>query len=141
MYNPNRRNRNIGTAKQGYKRNSNNKMEIPYSKWRVFYENLKKHQTIKKLINGHEFLFIIEQTRPNYKHACSTEDIERIISYIPKQDYGDLKFIILRQPNRKEELLSSAWGRYDPLFAYKDEIFPAIILEAVNYTQTLINME
>jgi len=61
MYNPTRRNRNIGTAKQGH--GSNNKLTIPspcvVSK--DFYERLGSYEKVERLINGHAFLFIMKQ--------------------------------------------------------------------------------
>ena len=137
MYNPTRINKNIGTAKQGY--GQDNEMTIPYSyaKQKSFYENFADYKTVKKVINGQEFLFIIEQTRPGYEHACSIDDITKVIAHIPSQDYGDLKFFVLRQPKRKEEILSPAWGRWIPSYSFKNESRPAIIIEAQDYTKIL----
>lgn len=131
MYNPTRRNRNIGTSKQG--QGQNNIMSIPYVHNKEFYENLTDYKTIKKTIKEHEFIFVSEHTKPGYEHACSVEDIERIVKQIPNKDYGDLKFFVLRQPKRKEEILSSVWGRLIMSFSFNNESKPAIIIEALDY--------
>ena len=131
--NPTRRNRNIGTAKQGF--GQNNKLTIPQpcGVLKSFYERLVDYQKIKSVINGHEFLFIIEQTRTDSEHSCSVADIETIIEQIPNEDYGELKLIVLRQPKRKEEILSPTWGRLIYSYEFENDYFPAIIIDAVDF--------
>lgn len=130
-----RRNRNIGTSKQGY--GLNNKMKIPHPiygsdlKW--FPERLGKYQKIKRKINEHEFVFIVEELHLDAYHSCSVDDVAKIIKHIPLEDYGDLKFIVFRQPKRKEMILSSVWGRLIYYFEFEDECYPAIILESIQY--------
>jgi hypothetical protein len=133
--NPTRRNRNIGTSKQGY--GQNNKLTIPESCGilKSFYERLVDYKKIKRTINGHDFLFIIELTRKNSKHSCTVNDIETIIEQIPQENYGELKFIVLRQPKRKEETLSPTWGRLIYSYEFENQYYPAIILDAVDYTK------
>lgn len=133
MRNPSRRNRNIGTAKQGL--GQNNKLTIPQpcDVLKSFYERLVDYQKIKSVINGHEFLFIIEQPRTDSKHSCSVADIETIIEHIPKEDYGELKLIVLRQPKRKEEILSPTWGRLIYSYKFGNDYFPAIIIDTVDF--------
>ncbi len=135
MKNSIRRNRNIGTAKQGF--GQNNKLEIsnPYGTLKDFYERLDNYKKYKRIINGHDFLFIVEQTRKTSQHACSIKDIKTIIEQIPSVDYGELKFIVLRQPKRKEETLSPSWGRLIYSYEFEGDYFPAIILDAVDYAQ------
>lgn len=135
MRNPTRRNRSIGTSKQGLGQNNKLTIPQPFGVLKIFYERLVDYQKIKSIINGHEFLFIIEQTRTNSKHSCSVADIETIIEQIPKKDYGELKFIVLRQPKRKEETLSPTWGRLIYSYEFENEFFPAIILDAVDLTR------
>lgn len=134
MNNPTRRNRNIGTEKQGH--GQDNKLIIPQpaDTMKSFYERLDKYEKEKRFINGHEFLFVTEQTRKNSKHACTIDDIEKIISHIPKKNYGELKLIVLRQPKRKEEILSPVWGRLIYSYEFEDDYFPAIIIEAFDYS-------
>lgn len=135
MNNPSRRNRNIGTTKQGF--GQNNKLTIPQpcGVLKSFYERLSDYQKIKSTINGHEFIFVMELTRTDSKHSCSIADIETIIEHIPKEDYGKLKLVVLRQPKRKEEILSPTWGRLIYSYEFEDDYFPAIILDAIDLTR------
>lgn len=135
MKNPTRRNRNIGTPKQGIGQNNRLTIPEPCGILKSFYERLVDYIKVKKTINGHDFLFIVESIRETSKHACSISDIETIIEQIPKMDYGELKFIVLRQPKRKEEILASNWGRFVYSYEFEGEYFPAIILDAVDFTK------
>jgi hypothetical protein len=128
-----RRNKNIGTSNQGH--GQNNKMIIsePALIMKSFYERLVDYEKITKNINGHDFIFVIEKTRKTSLHACTVIDIENIIKVIPAKDYGFLKFIVFRQPKRKEELLSPVWGRFIYSYEFEREYFPAIIIEAIDY--------
>ena len=137
MYNPTRRNKNIGTKKQGYGQNNKLTISSPYGDLKSFYEKLTDYQKEIRLINNHEFIFIIEKPRKNSIHSCSINDIERIIEYLPVEDYGELKYIILRQPKRKEEILSPVWGRLIYSYDFENEYFPAIILDAIDLEKQL----
>ncbi|WDF80045.1 hypothetical protein PQ469_08515 [Mucilaginibacter sp. KACC 22773] len=90
-----------------------------------------------RLINGHEFIFVVEATREPCRHACSIIDIEKIIEHIPVFDYGKLKLIILRQPKRKEEIISPVWGRLIYSYEFEGDYHPAIIIEAANYEKKI----
>lgn len=136
MRNPTRRNRNIGTANQGY--GKSNEMTIANERGEhSFYERLTNYTKIKKVINGHEFEFVVEETRNNCVHACSIEDVATIIGFIPVKDYGALKTIVFRQPKRKEELLNPVWGRLIYSYNFENDYYPAIIIDAVDLTKKL----
>lgn len=137
MRNAIRRNRNIGTSKQGH--GKNNKLTIPQPCLvdKVFHERLGPYEKIDKVINGHLFTFIIEKTRSSALHACSVDDVENMIGNIPFSDYGELKFIVFRQPKRKEEILSPAWGRLIYSYEFENGYYPAVILEAVDYNRKM----
>jgi len=135
MRNPTRRNRNIGTENQGFGQNNKLKIATPYGELKSFYERLENYQKESRIINGHEFLFITEQTRENSVHSCSINDLERIIQNIPSQDYGELKFIVRRQPKRKEEIISPVWGRLIYSYEFENDYCPAIILDAIDVTK------
>ncbi|MDN5395392.1 MAG: hypothetical protein L0G39_13120 [Chryseobacterium sp.] len=138
MYSPTRRNRNIGTENQGYSQNNKLTISSPYGNLKPFYERLTHYQKEIRLINNHEFIFVIEETREHSMHSCSLNDIQKIIEQIPSKDYGDLKFIILRQPKRKEEILSPVWGRLIYSFEFENEYFPAVILDAIDTDKKLL---
>lgn len=133
MRNPTRRNRNIGTTRQGH--GQKNKMVIP-APCHVslsFYERLEHYRKEERVINDHTFLFVTEATTTGSAHACSIDDVAGILSHIPVADYGELKLIIFRQPKRKEELLSPVWGRLIYSYEFEGSYHPAVIIEACCY--------
>lgn len=137
MINPIRRNKNIGTIKQGYGKDNELVIPFPAIEMKSFFERLEEYQTIEKVIKNHRFKFVVEKTRRNSFHACTIEDIEQILYNIPENDYGDLRLIILRQPTRKEENLKSVWGRLIYSYEFEKEFHPAIIIEAVSLENKL----
>lgn len=137
MNNPTRRNRNIGTSNQGYGKNNKLVIPSPCVTSKTFYERLGEYEKVIRVINDHEFIFVIEKTREGCQHACTINDVEHIIRYIPVDDYGDLRLIIFRQPKRKEVILSSVWGRLIYSYEFENGFHPAIIIEAVDYSKKL----
>ncbi len=135
MRNPTRRNRNIGTENQGFGQNNKMKISTHNRELKSFYERLENYQKEKRIINKHEFVFITEQTRENCVHTCSLNDIEKIIKNIPPKYYGELRFFILRQPKRKEEIISPVWGRLIYSYEFEDDYYPAIVLEAIDLSK------
>lgn len=132
MYNPTRRNRNIGTFKQGFKRQ--NRFDIPcyyIREGKFFHEKLTKYKKIGRQINGQLFTFIVEKTKKGWFHSCTIEDLEMILQHIPSTYYQNLRTIVLRQPKRTETIFSPVWGRLVFYYDFEDELFPAIILESV----------
>src|SRR5689334_4325479 len=128
-----RRNRNIGTAKQGY--GEDNKLVIPtrwYPDWLVYYENLKNYQTARRNIHGHVITFLVEETRLNCYHACTVDDIVHVLRFVPPVDLSGITLIVLRQPKRKEEILSGVWGRWASYVEIDDYQGSAIFLEATD---------
>ncbi|HCC34479.1 MAG TPA: hypothetical protein DEQ02_02110 [Ruminococcaceae bacterium] len=127
---PIRRNRNIGTAKSGYKKQSD--FDIPIQNHKPFYENIDIEEQCQREINGQVFRFIVEKLNRGYIHVCGVDEICKVLSYCPREDLNGLALIILRQPKKKEEIFRSCWGRFIQEFYYQAERRPAIILEAVN---------
>jgi len=137
MENPIRRNRNIGTSKQGH--GQNNKLVIPWvaSAMKSFDERLGNYTKDYRTVNGNRFEFVIEETRVDSKHACTVDDIAEILRHVNPKDYGRLNLVILRQPKRKEEILSSVWGRLTYSYSFEKDYRPAIILEAISIDKKL----
>lgn len=138
MYNPTRRNRNIGTKKQGRSKNNHMRIANTHHDDKEFYERFSAYETTSRIINDHEFIFIIEETREGIQHACTVDDIAHILLHIPPEDYGELRYIVLRQPKRKEEIISPVWGRLIYSFEFQDEYYPAIILEAFDSNRKIV---
>jgi hypothetical protein len=125
-----RRNRNIGTAKQGH--GQNNRLVIPWCGLKLYYENLTEYKVAERTVHSRSLPFIVEKTRADSCHACTVDDIAHVLRNVPFSDFFGIDFIVLRQPKRKEEIINPVWGR----LAYFAEIGPhqgrAIFLEALN---------
>lgn len=138
MRNPTRRSRNIGTAKQGHGRD--NGMAIPFPtepEMLLFYERLGDCTRQTCEIAGHSITFLVEKTRKPNVHACSVEEIARVLDCIPTDDLKGIEFVVLRQPKRKEEILSPVWGRYHPYSEFDGRFGGVIILEAMDLGRVL----
>lgn len=129
-----RRNRNIGTEKQGY--GKDNEMVIPAcgSMYDVYWEKLVSFKDIIKKIGDIEITFLVEKTRRDTCHACTIDDICLVLKHVPDKDLDGISLIVLRQPKHKEEVLKPVWGRY----IYYADIGKyrgggAIMLEVQNY--------
>jgi len=133
LRNHTRRNRNIGTRKQGYGENNELTISSPAYTYKTFFERLTNYHKSNRTINVNQFRFVIEETRTSSEHACTIDDIAELIRHIPPADYMDLNLIVLRQPKRKEETLSSVWGRLIYAYEFEGETCPAIVIEAVDY--------
>jgi hypothetical protein len=135
--NPTRRNRNIGTAKQGH--GQNNQFVVPQS-WhtdRLANQTLGKFQKIESNLAGRKLTFLIEETNGGCQHPCSVADVYQIFKHIPFADWAGLQTIVFRQPSKKQRLLNPVWGRlfYFAQIGQRTGKYlsegPAIILEAM----------
>ncbi|MEO0472089.1 MAG: hypothetical protein AAF206_20845 [Bacteroidota bacterium] len=131
MKKPTRRNRNIGTAKQGKRRQS--WFSIPYnlSKGKIYYEALTHFQKIPLTVSEQRIMLIVERTRQKYVHPCTPSDLLTILQQFPADQLTGIGLIVLRQPKRKEQILSSVWGRYIYAYEFEEAFHAAIVLEAV----------
>jgi len=125
-----RRNRNIGTERSGH--GQNNRLTIPesWSRDRLFNERLKNPVAHEYSIHGNSLMLLIEPTFAGYCHACTPQDIERILQLIPPSHLAPIKMIVLRQPKKKERILSPVWGRLRYWSSIEIYSGPAIHLEA-----------
>jgi hypothetical protein len=130
MKNPTRRNRNIGTVKQGH--GQDNRLEIPES-WhdaRLFYEKLRSPVRLERKVGAKKLTFLVEGTLHDYRHSCTIDDICRLLGYVPRDDLHPLDVVVLRQPTRKQRILSSVWGRLSYYYEANECSGVAIILES-----------
>ena len=134
-----RRNRNIGTAKQGH--GQNNRLRIPspylYRDDRFFTERLVNYEKSLHAVNGYEFTFVVESLRADCYYPCTREDVAFLLAHIPVTDFGELRLIIFRQPKRKEEILSPVWARLKYEYKFENRYQPAVVLEAFKMTDCL----
>jgi len=142
-FNATRRNRNIGTAKQGHGRD--NRLVIPQPAGAVgtWKEQLGKHQYVRVDVSGKPVDFFVEDTTGGCVHACSVNDVATMLSHVPDSDRAGLNIVVLRQPTRKQRVLAPAWGR----LIYFAELAsagstpvatgPAVLLEAIDLAAKL----
>ncbi len=110
VFNPTRRNRNIGTAKQGY--GQSNRLTIPnVSCVGSYLERIGEHETLLRDVKGRQIKFLIEATRRDCGHHCTVDDIAQILEFLPTSDWSGIDTIFFRQPTRKQAILSPTWGR------------------------------
>jgi hypothetical protein len=124
-----RRNRSIGTAKQGL--GWDNRLVIPWCGLLLYYENLSEYKVTLRTVHSRSLPFIVERTRADSCHACTVDDIARVLRQVPFSDFFGIDFIVLRQPKRKEEIINPVWGRiayFAEIGAYQGR---AIFIEAV----------
>lgn len=135
--NPIRRNRNIGTSKAGH--GQNNRLVIPAS-WtdnRLFYEKLVNPIKVCVNINSIALNIFVEPTRSRFVHSCTIDDILYLLKLIPVSHLKGIKSIILRQPKRKEIIISPVWGRLVYWSSISHYSGAAICLEAININRVL----
>jgi len=132
-----RRNRNIGTGARGHGRD--NRLVIP-NPWRerdVYSERLTEYREVTRQVHGERVTFLVERTRPDRWHACTVDDVTRVLRALPASDQEIFELVVLRQPTRKQELLSPVWGRlrYHAMIGRHEG--PALVLEAAPATGIL----
>ena len=110
-YNPTRRNRNIGTSKQGH--GQNNRMVIPqlFASHHGSTAQIGPHEKLVREVNGKRITFIVEHPNNEFLHACSVEDVIFMLSHIPSADLMWLDTFVFRQSTRKTRIINPAWGR------------------------------
>ncbi|MBE9029433.1 hypothetical protein IQ266_06605 [filamentous cyanobacterium LEGE 11480] len=136
-WNPTRRNRNIGTAKQGH--GHNNRLNIPHA-WpddRIFYEVLSHPIAITRTIQNQVITFLVEPTHPDYFYPCTVDDVAKILNFVPETHLEGLELIIFRQPTRKQSNQNPVWGRFLYYATPGKYAGTAICLEAQSLKQPL----
>jgi hypothetical protein len=137
-FSPIRRNRNIGTAKSGH--GQDNRMTIPKIAHGLndFWERIENARQVSRTVSERLITFFVQPTLKDSVLACTVDDIARMLSLLPKEDWEGIEAVFLRQPCRKEQILAPTWGR----LAYAAQLVdkrgtiaycgPAIIIEAIN---------
>ncbi len=110
-YDARRRNRNIGTAKQGH--GQDNDMRIPerWSSDRVFYENLKSPIILNRKVHERELPILLEPTTSPFIYPCTVADVVHLLNTVPKEYVEMLDLFVFRHPTHTERNLRSVWGR------------------------------
>jgi hypothetical protein len=134
--NPGRRNRNIGTARQGH--GQDNRMVVPrLSRAQGSLTAVLAPARIEwRGVAGRDLCFVVEETSGGCSHACTVADVVALLRHIPASDWAGLDTFVLRQSTRKSRLLRPAWGRlyYNARLAFRDgspgRWGPTVFLEA-----------
>ena len=116
-HNPTRRNRNIGTAKQGHGQNNRDAIPRLWKDSQLHWARNPSHTVVLRHVWGRPLPFMVEHTYEDCFHACTVDDVTRVLNMLPKNDVNNsallsgIRGIVLRQPTRKENKLGSVWGR------------------------------
>lgn len=110
-FNPTRRNRNIGTARQGH--GANNRLTIPSvsREERIWWERIKGPTVTECEVLGRAVRFVGEEPRHGSLYVCTIRDICRLLALVPPRDWTGLTTFVFRQSTRKQWLLHPTWGR------------------------------
>lgn len=111
MKSPTRRSRNIGTAKQGHGRDNRMKIPDPRHDERLFYEKVDDAVAVERQIGDCDITFLVQPALAGFRHACTIDDICRLLAHLPAGDLAGIDLILLRRPTRKQQALRPAWGR------------------------------
>lgn len=128
--NPIRRNRNIGTAKQGYGQDNKLTIAQPSDTLLSFYERLNNPQKSSITVHNKSITVLIEELHPDYFYSFTPQEAEELFNALPREDFEDFGLLIFRQAKKKEQTLNPVWGRLIYSYEYHDELFPAIIIES-----------
>jgi hypothetical protein len=110
LKNPVRRNRNIGTAKQGH--GQNNSLVIPNRADGLHWlDRIGQYSRVTRTIAGRRINFIVEETDKACIHPCTVSDVEHMLRQLPASDWPGLDTFLFRQPSRKQLVLAPVWGR------------------------------
>lgn len=127
-----RRNRNIGTAKSGHGKSNTMVVPSPRSHGsRIFAEVLDRSVRVVCSVQDEiQIQFFVEPPVRGYYYACTVDDVvQQLRNLLPwRSDWMGIDTILLRQPTRKQEVLSSTWGR----LISRDNNRATICLEAQN---------
>jgi hypothetical protein len=129
-WNPVRRSRNIGTARQGH--GENKQMVIPESWHRCqrFWENLSACVAVQREIGAKIQTFLVEPPQAAWFYPCSIDDMAKLLTHFSARDLHSFDFIVLRQPTRKQRMLAPVWGRAVSVVRIGKFFGSAIVIEA-----------
>jgi hypothetical protein len=129
-WNQKRRNRNIGTSKQGHGKNNEFTIPQPADTLKYYYERFVEPEIKTIAVHGRDIPVVVEQLKNGYFYSCSPADVEYLLNQLPEKDLNGFGLLIFRQPKKKEVILSSVWGRLIYSVEFSGEYYPSIILEA-----------
>lgn len=138
-----RRNRNIGTAKQGH--GPSNRARIP-RRWQDSIYSWGRGTSgtiVTRTVWGWPLPFLVEHTRDDCVHACTVDDIAAMLDLLPWQHVKSqkgitgIRGIVLRQPTRKEQTHNPVWARLGYGVQVDSVVGPVVFIEAQPLPLTL----
>ncbi len=133
---PTRRNRNIGTARQGHGQDNRNVVPRRWADSAYKWKRVPGHSVVSRYVWGRDIPFVVEHTRGGSLHACTVDDVATILRHLPQvhinsyKGISGIQGIVLRQPTRREEALRPVWGRLGYAVDVGPLCGPVIFLEA-----------
>lgn len=129
-WNPTRRNKNIGTKKSGRSKNNELVISDRWSDYRIYWERLSDPVICPVKIKGHDITLFVEPTKDGYVHACTPDDIIRVLELVIQEHLEEIDLVVLRQPKKKEEILKPVWGRFVYYADFGRYSGPGVYIEA-----------
>lgn len=83
--NPTRRNRNIGTAKQGHGQENANVVPRAWLDSVWDWKRTPAHGVVTRRVWGRGLPFMVEHTREDCAHACTVDDVAELLNLLPKR--------------------------------------------------------
>ena len=109
---PRRRNRNDGTARRGHGQDNRQVIPQPHGYGdRSVFQVLKDPVRCSRTIRERTISFFVEPPIRDCCYACTVEDVARLLSEVPLDDWAGISAVVFRQPTRKQDLLRPVWGR------------------------------
>lgn len=78
---------------------------------RSFFHVLKDPARCSRTIRERTMWFFVEPPTRECCYACTVDDVARVLSEVPLDDWAGISAIVFRQPTRKQDLLRPVWGR------------------------------
>jgi len=97
---------------------------------RAFWERLPGAVEVSISVGVRSLSLFVEPPKLGWAHACTVDDIEALLGHLPTKDLAAIELVVLRQPKRKEKILSDVWGRWIPPTQIGRHRGEAIVLEA-----------
>lgn len=141
--NATRRNRNIGTAKQGHGRD--NALVIPDRFGGLHWlDRIGDCHVEERIVANRTVRFVIEENAFHCVHPCTVADVVHMLESLPQSDWSGLDTFVFRQPTRKQLILAPVWGSllyYAEISTAKGRPIakgPTIFLDAIEPDKTII---
>jgi hypothetical protein len=110
--NPVRRNRNIGTPKQGHGQDNELVIPKPSVDHRSHVERLRNPREYLFSVHGSNRVALVEEPADDCVYGCTLLDIAKLLSLLPPADVDGLDLFLFRQPTTKQRILEPVWGRF-----------------------------